>query len=110
MFFPGQKERIVNFDESAVGLDNTSGNKGGRPPTVFYAPHIAGSAIAASKSGYSATLICGSTAAGEALPPPFQLKSLASVDRMQLDISHFENVSYVLGKFGHPEVRSQALG
>ena len=27
---------------------------------------------------------------------------------MQLDISHFENVSYVLGKFGHPEVRSFA--
>ena len=35
VFFDGQEERIVNFDETCVSLDESAGERGGRPPTVF---------------------------------------------------------------------------
>jgi hypothetical protein len=79
-FFPGQRRRILNFDETDGTLDNCNGQRGGRPPIVFYASDISGGATQASKSSYSPTIICGSNAAGEALPPHFQLKTTAQTD------------------------------
>ena len=49
IFHGGQKERIVNLDETDGNLDNTKGKRGGQPPLVFYGKDIAGSSTAASK-------------------------------------------------------------
>jgi hypothetical protein len=74
VFFEGQCNRIINFDETDGSIDDTTGHRGGRPPIVFVAQDVSGGATAVNKSGYSSTIICGSTAAGEPLPPHFQLK------------------------------------
>jgi hypothetical protein len=51
--------------------------RGGFPPMTFFALDVPGGGTAVNKSGYSATLICGSTASGDPLPVHFQLKTLA---------------------------------
>jgi len=66
VFFPNQKRRVLNLDETDGTLDNTSGKRGGRKPMVFYAPDVGGGGTQANKSSYSPTIICGSNAKGEA--------------------------------------------
>jgi len=105
-FYPDQTRRIINVDETDGSLDNTTGSKGGRPPVVFSDPTIARGATAANKSGYSSTVICGSSAAGEAIPPHFQLKTLAQSDAtMKISVDWFLHAASVHGKFGLPTVQ-----
>ena len=50
--------------------------------------------------------MCGSNAAGEALPPHFQFQTKATTDggeRLRNDVSR--HVPRVIGKFGHDEVK-----
>jgi len=101
VFFEGQLDRIINLDETDGSLDNTCGNKGGRPPVVFCDPDLPSGAKAANKSGYSSTVICGSTAAGEGLPPHFQLRTLSQSDETQkISVDWFIHAVDVVGKFG----------
>jgi hypothetical protein len=45
VFYPGQRRRIANLDETALSLDDTKGKQGGRPSTIFLCRHAtAGSA------------------------------------------------------------------
>jgi hypothetical protein len=91
VFFSGQRRRILNFDETDGTLDNSNGQRGGRPPVVFYSSDISGGATQANKSSYSPTIICGSNAAGEAIPPHFQLKTSAQTGdgkRINVDFHH----------------------
>ena len=106
-FLEGQLERIVNVDETDGSIDDTTGQRGGRPPMTFFAPDVAGGATAVNKSGYSATIICGSNAAGEPIPPHFQLKSLAqNAEDQRMSIDWFTNIKDVWAKFGFPERRA----
>ena len=69
---------------------------------VFYSKDIAGGSTAASKSSYTPTIICGSNADGEALPPHFQLKSTAqSTTRTCFSIEFIARCKDVWGTFGH---------
>jgi len=107
VFFKGQRRRIVNLDETDGSLDNTNRQRGGRKPMVFYAPDIGGGGSQANKSGYSPTIICGSNAAGEALPPHFQLKTTAkTVSRERFNVGFLLHAQNANGKFGHNEVTS----
>jgi hypothetical protein len=100
-------ERIINFNETDGTLDNTTGNRGGRPPVVFYAKDIQGGATVANKSSYSPTIICSVNAKGEALPPHFQLKTMAKTDAGErFSINFIANVKKVQGKFGFTEERT----
>ena len=45
VFFDGQKDRIINLDETDGALDNTCGQIGGRPSFVFYSEEISGGAV-----------------------------------------------------------------
>jgi hypothetical protein len=77
-FYNGSLDRIGNLDETDGSLDDTTGQRGGRPPMAFFAPDVAGGGVAINKSEYLATVICGSTAAaGDPFPAHFQLKTLA---------------------------------
>ena len=80
-FFPGQADHILKFDETAATIDNTTVSRGDRPRIVFYTHSISGSGTMARKAGYSATVIYGSTAASDTLPPHFQLKYEATAER-----------------------------
>ena len=106
-FFDGQKDRIINVDETDGSLDDTTGQRGGRPAMTFYSEGIAGGGTAVNKSGYSATVICGSTASGDPIPPHFQLKTLAQTDdREKMGIDWFVACKDVYGRFGHDEFKA----
>ncbi len=64
-----QLSNIVNFDKSCCSLDGSNSERGGRPEAVLYDPRFPHTGKATSKSTLTTTLITGSTAAGEALPP-----------------------------------------
>jgi hypothetical protein len=103
-FYPGQLQRIVNFDETDGSIDDTTGKRGGRPPVTFYSPEVSGGATAVNKSGYSATIIFGSNAAGEPLPPHFQLKSTAqTAETQRMSTSWFQHTHVILVKYGFDE-------
>jgi hypothetical protein len=102
-FFAGMTRRIINVDETDGSLDDTTGQRGGRPPMTFFAPDVAGGGTAVNKSGYSATVICGSTASGDPLPAHFQLKTLAqTVEGQRMSVDWFGYTKKVLGVFGFP--------
>jgi hypothetical protein len=106
VFFPGQRDRIGNVDETDGSLDDTTGQRGGRPAMTFFAPDVPGGGTAVNKSGYSATVICGSTAAGDPFPAHFQLKTLAQTPEGQrMSVDWFRNTKKVIGKFGFPSRR-----
>jgi len=106
VFFDGQTNRILNIDETDGSLDNTNGQRGGRKPMAFYCHGISGGGTSASKSSYSPTIICGSTAAGEALPPHFQLKTDAKADgRIKISAAFIASAHNISGMFGHSEVK-----
>jgi hypothetical protein len=95
VFFDGMKSRIGNVDETDGSLDDTTGQRGGRPPMTFHAAEIAGGGTAVNKSGYSATVICGSTANGDPFPPHFQLKTLAqAVVGQRLSVDWFRHQAH----------------
>jgi hypothetical protein len=103
-FFAGQRERIGNVDETDGSIDDTTGQRGGRPPMRFFAPEVGGGGTAVNKSSYSSTIICGSSAAGEPYPPHFQLKTAAQTDDGQkLSVDWFANCKSVVAKHGFEE-------
>ena len=105
-FFEGQLRRIVNLEETDGSMDNTNGLRGGRKPMTFYAHDISGGGNMANKTSYSSTIICGSNVAGEALPPHFQLKTLATSDeREKINIEFIGLCKDVRGQFGFPGIR-----
>ena len=106
VFFDGQLKRIINFDETDGSIDDTTGQRGGRPPMTFHAPDLAGGATAVNKSGYSSTIICGSNAAGEPLPPHFQLKTMAQTNEKQrMSVEWFASTKNIIAQFGHQSER-----
>jgi hypothetical protein len=42
LFYPGQLQQTLNFDEIDGSIDNTTGKKGGRPPVTFYSNEVTG--------------------------------------------------------------------
>ena len=58
------------------------------------------------KDSLTATLVCGSNAAGEALPPHFQFQTKATTEEGErLCNEVFCHVPRVIGKFGHDYVK-----
>jgi len=104
-FFSEQTHRIGNMDETDGSMDNTNGLRGGRKPMSFYAHDVSGGGTMANETSHSATIVCGSSAAGEAMPPHFQLKTLAtSEDREKINIEFIGLCKDVRGRFGFPSV------
>ena len=102
VFLPGQKNRILNVDETDGTLDDTRGQTGGRPPVVFSSTDVPSGSTSVNKCGYKTTLICGSTAAGEPIPPHFQFKTLAkTIQGQRISVDWFALCPRIYGKFGH---------
>ena len=101
IFTLDQLRRIVNIDETALSLDGLDGNRGGRPSLSFHDPNLPRPGKAASKSGYSATLVCGGNAAGEAAPPHFQFPSTAQEQNQQMRFSTIADGRDVVAQFGN---------
>jgi hypothetical protein len=98
---------ILNFDETCLSTDGSVGRRGGRPDITLYDPRFPHNGKRTNKDSLTATLICGSNAAGEALPPHFQFQTKATTDDGQrLRNEVFAYCPRVLGKFGTEEERS----
>lgn len=107
VFPPEQLRRILNVDETEGSIDDTTGKRGGRPSMTFHAPGVSGGATSVNKSGYSTTIICGSNAAGEPVPPHFQLKTLSQTnDRERISVDWFSYSKEVVAQFGHAAPKS----
>jgi len=107
VFFPNQKRRMLNLDETDGTLDNTSGKWGGWKPMVFCAPDAGGGGTQANKSSHSPTVICGSNTKVEALPVHFQLKTSAKTqDRERFNVEFLAHAHNMPVQFGHDEVKT----
>ena len=97
---------ILNFDETCLSLDGSKGRRGGRPQMMMHDPQLPHNGKRANKDSLITMLVCGSNAAGEALPPHFQFQTKATTDAgEQLRNKVFCHVPPVIGKFGHEEVK-----
>ena len=97
-----QKKRIINLDESCPSLDESDGTKGGHPVVSFYDPALPNLGRVASKSSTTATVICGSSAFGEAMPPHLQICTTAKTcERQKIQLELLQYLSTARGQFGH---------
>ena len=107
VFFPGQKRRIINADETDGSLNDTKGQHGGCKPMTFYAPDIGGGGLQANTSTYSPTIICAPNVEGEALPVHFQLKTSAKTqEREKFNVEFMVHAQDVNVQFGHDQVKA----
>jgi hypothetical protein len=98
-FYVGQLERIVNFDETRITLDQTDVQRGGRPSFIFYKKD---KPRPGSSTTLSLTLIVGGTAAGEIIPPHFQLTTDGQNEELQVwNTSLIRYMHHIFGRFGY---------
>ena len=100
-----QLHNILNIDETCLSLDGSKGARGGRPEVIFFDPRFPLVGKETSKSGLTTTMIGGSTAAGEALPPHFQFQTSAQTaerEQMRVDMMQFVPAG-IYGHFGNGE-------
>eukprot|EP00804_Cyclotella_cryptica_P006359 CCRYP_010185-RA/>CCRYP_010185-RA protein AED:0.27 eAED:0.27 QI:0/0/0/1/0/0/3/0/273 len=88
----------------------TKCNRGGRPEVIFYSPYLPNLGKATIKNGTATTMIAGSTAAGEPIPPHLQFQTRAqSVDTQSININLVTFLPNIIGKFGTEEKREWAV-
>jgi hypothetical protein len=103
-FFLGQKDRIINLDETNIELDGSGKNSGGRPSIQFYHRKFGKPGKGVSKAGAGVTMIGGGSAAGDPTPPHFQFKSMAkSEETKRFSDNILKDFKQTIGKFGHSE-------
>ena len=102
LYFPDKmKARIINMDETCLSLDGSNSNRGGRPTVTYYDVRFSQLGKATSKSALSTTMISGSSAAGEAIPPHFQFQTSAtSAEGEAIRIEMIRYLLNVKGIFG----------
>ena len=94
-------QNILNFDETCLSVDGSEGRRGGRPEIVLHDPRFPMTGKATNKDSLTATLISGSNAAGEALPPHFQFQTAAqSEENMRIHNDMLQWIPNTVGKFG----------
>ena len=101
-----QLRNILNFDKTCLSLGSSSINQGGCPTAYYHDPHLPQVGISTCKTSQTITMITGSNAWGEALPPPFQFMSSAQTDEGKQ--IHNECVWYMqrmIGNFRQGEQR-----
>ena len=96
-----QLEKIINIDETCLVLDGSKCNRGGRPEITFYSPNLPNLGRATCKTSMATTMITGSTAAGEPMPPHFQFLTMAqSEDTQRVNIRMSAFFPKIKGTFG----------
>ena len=107
IFDEKMKARIANLDETCLSLDGSNSNRGGRPTATYYDVRFPQLGKSTSKSALSTTMITGSTAAGEPLPPHFQFQtSSQSAENESIRIEMIRYMLDVRGTFGYDKEQS----
>ena len=109
---PREKLRqLLNFDETSLSLDGSSINRGGRPAAYWFDPRLPQVGITTAKTAYSSTMITGSNAYGEALPPHFQFTSSAQTDEgKMITVDCIRYMKKVWGVFGMGGASEESFG
>jgi hypothetical protein len=95
---------ILNFDETYPSLDGSILKRGGRPSACRSDPHLTQVGQTTSKTAQSVTMITGSNAWGEALPPHFQFMTAAQTkEGMKIANKCSLYSKKVIGTFGFEE-------
>ena len=105
-FTEEQLRRIKNIDETELALSGDT-HAGGRPAVSFHDPHLPIASRSMAKSLLACTGIFGSSAAGECVPPHFQLPTSATAEEREK--VRYEFLTHILdtrGRFGCKEERS----
>jgi hypothetical protein len=99
-----QLRNILNFDETSLSLDGSTMTQGGRSPMVYEDPCLPRVGLATSKTSQTMTMINGSNAWGEALPPHFQFMTNAqNDDDIQIRMESVLFMRNIVGQFGLSE-------
>ena len=106
IFSETQKRRIINIDKTNLSLDGSDGGRGGRPACSITIKHCQRPGTAQNKAGLSSSLMCGSNAAGEAMPLHVMFSSKAEEENMAVKLSWIDGLPSVSGMFGHDEVKT----
>jgi hypothetical protein len=78
---------ILNVNEMKMSLDGSKTRAGGRPAVTFFDPHLPMPCVSSAKSSLSCISIFGSSAAGECVPPHWQIPATATaVEREKLRV------------------------
>ena len=97
-------ERILNIVKTCLVLDGPKCNRGGRPEITIYSLYLPKLGKATIKNSTATTMISGSTAVGEPLPPHFHFQTHAQSDDIQSeDINLVTFLPNVIGKFSAEE-------
>ncbi len=105
-FTEEQLRWIKNFDKAELAL-NDNMHAGGRPAVAFYDPHLPIASRSVAKSSLTCRGIFGSNAAGNCMPPHFQLPTSAMAEEREK--VRYEFLTHILdtqGRFGCAEERS----
>jgi hypothetical protein len=97
---------IMNVNKTKIAVNASKTRAGGRPGISFHDPHLPLTSRAMAKFSLICMGIFGSKAAGECMPPHWQLPTSATVE--EREIIKFEFLTYVLytrGRFGCAEER-----
>ena len=96
IFSETQKRRIINIDETNLSLDGSDGGRGGRPACSITIKHCQRPGTAQNKAGLSSSLMCGSNAAGEAMPLHVMFSSKAEEENMAVKLSWIAGLPSVI--------------
>ncbi|KAL7445324.1 hypothetical protein ACHAXH_007798, partial [Discostella pseudostelligera] len=101
---------ILNFDETSLSLDGSTITRGGRPPCAFEDPRLPRVGNPTSKSSQTSTMINGSNAWGEALPPHFQFATAAQTEEgKQIRTECVMYLPRIIGQYGFDEQVSKPV-
>lgn len=107
VFSEEQKRRIINIDETNLSLDGSDGGRGGRPSCTITIKHCSRPGTAQNKTSVSSSLMCGSNAAGEAMPLHIMFSSDASnEENYAVNAAWILALPRVTGIFGHDKEKS----
>jgi hypothetical protein len=80
VIFGHMKKLILNLDETCCSIDGSNGVHGGHPVMTYYDTRFPQLGMPTPKTALTTTMIMGSNATGEALPPHFQFQTAAQTD------------------------------
>jgi len=104
-FTEEQLRRIKNIDKTELALSGDT-HAGGRPAVLSHDPHLPIASRSVAKSSLACTRIFGSSAAGECVPPHFQLPTSATAEeREKIWFEFLTHTMDTRGRFGCAEER-----
>jgi hypothetical protein len=107
IFTDDEKCHIINVDETNLSLDGLDGSCGDHPACTITVKLCNQPGMAQNKTNMSSSLMCGSNAAGEAMPLHIMFSSdTKEAQNYAVNAAWIVALPHVTGKFGHDQEKS----